>query len=161
MSSRTRSDAAFFSGVSLPIMSVFTGPAAGNIDIIVSDWNLTRASESSGWNTPHAPSHGSERSSIFKPRSSRPSTYVCIQSLRDEMSESKSPSKSPASSVNSPSDISSARLALKSSSPSPSSMRRIGTPSILSSTDSGSSISISISSGSSISAASSIPMGAW
>ena len=32
----------------IPIISVLTGPAAGNVDIIVSAWNLTNDSASSG-----------------------------------------------------------------------------------------------------------------
>jgi len=36
-------------GVILPIICVFTGPAAGNVSIMVSAWNLTNASANNGW----------------------------------------------------------------------------------------------------------------
>ena len=137
---------------------VFTGPAAGNVSTIASDWNRTTASVSIGWNTPHAPFHGSVCSERFKPSSFRPLTYASIQSLRLAMSSSKSPSKSAASSDNVPSSMNSARLASNSSPDSSSGSISISKPSIPTLTASGSSISISISG--SASAASLTPSGA-
>ena len=49
MSSTTRSIASFFSDVSLPTISPLTGPAAGKVSMMVSDWNLMTASAKTGW----------------------------------------------------------------------------------------------------------------
>ena len=118
MSSRTRSAASSFSLVCLPMICVLTGPAAGKVSMIVSAWNFTSVSVSRGWNTLHAPGQGSVLSSSFRPSSSSPSTYVSNQSLRELASDSYSPIKSPAISDITFSSKNSARLALKSSSPS-------------------------------------------
>ena len=144
MSSRTRSAASSFSLSIAPMISVLTGPAAGNVSMIVSDWNLMAASVSTVENTPQAPVHGSVRSSYFMPRTSRPLTYISTQSLRLAMSASNSPSRSSASLLSSPSSMYSAKLAPKSSPVSSSGMRSISTPSTPIFTPSGSSISISI-----------------
>ena len=158
MSARTRSDASSFSGVSLPMITVFTGPAAGNVSVIPSLWNRTTDSVSIGWNTPQAPSHGSVRSSYLSPSSFRPSTYVCIHSLRSLMSLSKSATSSSPSDCITLSSMYSARFASKLSSPVlGSGVRLISMSPMPIVTASGSSISISTSG--SISRASS-PMGA-
>ena len=157
MSSRTRVDASSFSGVSLPRICVFTGPAAGNVSMMPSLWKRTTDSVNMGWNTPQAPCHGSVRSSYFKPRSFRPSTYVCIHSLRSPMSFVNSLTSSLPKDSSALVSMYSARLASKSSSESSGAGARsisISPKPIL--TDSGSSISISIGSISS----SSIPRGA-
>jgi len=137
---------------------VRTGPAAGNISVMVSDWNLTTASVIMGWNTPDAPDQGSVRSSYWSPSSFKPSVYAFSQSLRELLSLSMSPDRSPASDCSAPSSISSAKLLLKSSVPSPGSIE-MSKPSMWILTASGSTISISIALSSC--ASSSIPLGAW
>ena len=144
MSSSTRTADSFFCGVSRPIIFVFTGPLAGKVSMMVSDWNRTTASVIIGWNTPHAPSQGSVLSSNFKPSSVIPSLYICSQSLREARSLLMSSAKSPAKLCITPSSSTSARFSLKSSSPSLR-ISRISSPSTLSFTASGSSISISMS----------------
>ena len=160
ISSWTRAAASFLPEVSLPIIFVLTGPIDGNVAIIVSAWNLTNASLSSGWCTPHAPSQGSVRSSIFMPSSSKPSVYVVIQSLREATSSSKSDSKSAAIDESSPSSSRSAKFSSNSSSVSPLGSKSISIPPIAICSDSGSSISISMS-GSSPPSKDSSPSGAW
>ena len=143
MSSLTRSAASFFSVVSLPIIFVLTGPAAGKVSMIVSDWNLTSASERRGCVTPQAPAQGSVRSSSFIPKRSRPSTYVCIQSLRLDRSSSYSSINSLASEDNTDSGSSSAKFISNSSSGASSGSISSSNPSVRNVTSSGSSISIS------------------
>ena len=158
MSSATRIDASFFSGVSLPTIFVLTGPAAGKVSIIVSDWNLTALSIKSGWKTPHAPGHGSVLSSYRMPRILSPLTYVSSQSLRLERSCSYCPMSSEARLCNSLSFIKSARLASKSSARGRDFSNSTTTPSIPIRTSSGSTISISI--GSISAAIAAMPWGA-
>ena len=74
MSSCTLLAASVFSGVSLPRILVRTGPAAGNVSLIVSAWNRIAASASTVLNTPQAFSHGSVRSSYLNPSTSKPLT---------------------------------------------------------------------------------------
>ena len=160
MSSSTLDATSFISGVSLPMSLLRTGPWAGNVSVIVSAWKRTTASVIMGWNTPHAPFQGSVRSSICKPSSFRPSTYVFSQSLRPFLSLSMSDTKSPASDCKAPSFMYSAKLSSKPSSPSSSpGVRVISTPSMPIVTSSGSTISIS--SGDSCSPSASMPMGCW
>ena len=140
MSSRTRSAAFSFSGVSLPIICVLTGPCAGNVSRIVSDWNRTAASVSTVENTPQAPAHGSVRSSYFMPSTSRPLTNISVQSLREAMSASTISMMSLLILPSSSSSISSAKFLLKSESPS--SLPPISTSTLIS-TSSGRPISIS------------------
>ena len=165
MSSLTRTAASSFSLVTAPIISVLTGPADGKVSIIVSLWNRTAASVNNVEYTPHAPFHGSVRSSYFMPSTSRPLTYICAHSWRLLISVSTCSHSSEANCSSSLSLICSARLAangtpLKSSS---SGIRSIVIPSIPISISSGSPISISITgaSPSSISSSSSVsPSGA-
>ena len=164
MSALTRVAASSFSLVSSPRIFVFTGPAAGKVSDIVSAWNRIAASASTVENTPHAPSHGSVRSSYLKPSTSRPLTNVSAQSLRLSMSDCTCPMRSSDKDDRSLSSIISARLA-------PNSVKSASVPGIMvisippsdSVTASGSMISIS-SSGTSISSksvsSSSIPSGA-
>ena len=157
MSSRTRTDASSTSGVSLPMMTVFTGPIAGNVSVMPSDWKRTTLSVSIGWNTPHAPCQGSVLSSYLRPSNFKPSTYVCIQSLRSLMSLPKSSTKSSPSDCKSDSSMNSAKFASNSSSVSASGRRTISMPSAPILTSSGFSISISKSG----SASADKPCGAW
>lgn len=113
MSSRTRSAASSLSLSASPIISVLTGPAAGNVSMIVSDWNRMAASVSTVLYTPQAPAHGSVRSSYFIPRTSRPLTYIFTQSSREVMSASTSSSISEAMACRSFSSMCSARFASK------------------------------------------------
>ena len=145
MSSSTRVAASFFSGVSRPMICVRTGPLAGKVSMMVSDWKRTTASVIIGWNTPQAPSQGSVRSSNFKPKSVMPSLYIFSQSEREPMSLSISSDRSLASDCKTPSSRISARFSSKSASSSPFSILRTSSPSMLSFIDSGSSISISMS----------------
>ena len=144
-SSATRSAASSFSFVCLPTILVFTGPAAGKLSVIVSLWKRITASVIMGWNTPQAPGQGSERSSYFKPSNCKPSLSIISQSLRESRSLRTSPAKSLTRSCSSRSSISSARLAPKSSLPSSPGSISISKPPTPILTDSGSSISISIS----------------
>ena len=111
MSTRTRSAASSLSLSIAPIISVFTGPAAGKVSMIASDWKRIAASASSVENTPHEPLHGSVRSSYRSPSTSKPLTNVSAQSLRLLMSEVTISSRSSASEASALSSISSARLA--------------------------------------------------
>ena len=72
MSSRTRSAASSLRRSIAPTILVFTGPRAGNVSVIISDWNRIAASLSSDEYTPHAPDQGSVRSSYFIPSTSSP-----------------------------------------------------------------------------------------
>ena len=125
--------------------------------MIPSLWNRTTDSVNMGWNTPQAPCHGSVRSSYLRPKSFRPSTYVCIHSLRSPISLVNSPTNSLPNDSNSLEPMYSARFASKSSSLSlGAGARSISISPMPIFTLSGSSISISIGSISS----SSIPRGA-
>ena len=148
MSFLTRSAASSFSLLTLPRIFVLTGPAAGNVSLMVSAWNRIAASASTVEYTPQASSHGSVRSSYLKPSTSRPLTNVSAQSLRDTMSASNNSINSLASEFSLPSPMCSARLTSKSDSP-PSSIS--ASPMMISAPPSGSmlttdssSISISI-----------------
>ena len=88
MSALTRSAASSFSLVSSPKIFVFTGPAEGNVSLIVSAWNRIAASANTVEYTPQAPSQGSVRSSYLKPSTSKPLTKVSAHSLRLSMSDS-------------------------------------------------------------------------
>ena len=146
MSSSTRVAASFFSGVSRPIICVRTGPFAGKVSMMVSDWKRTTASVIIGWNTPQAPSQGSVLSSNFKPNKTIPSLYIFSQSEREPMSLSISSDKSLARLSKTPPSKTSAKFSSKSmSSSSPFSIDSISSPSILTFSASGSSTSISIS----------------
>ena len=112
MSALTRAAASSFSFVSSPSTLILTGPAAGNVSLIVSAWNLIAASASTVEYTPQAPSQGSVRSSYLNPRTSNPLTNVSAQSLRLSKSLSTKSMRSSASIDNSSSSISSAMLAL-------------------------------------------------
>ena len=158
ISVRTRSAASSFSSVSLPSILVLTGPAAGNVSDIASAWNRIAASASTVEYTPHAPSHGSVRSSYLNPRTSRPSTYVSAHSLRLCTSPSISSIIPNDILANSSSSSFSARLSSNLESSSSSGMSDISTLPSLSVTSLGSTISISNISASGKS--SSIPNGA-
>ena len=130
MSVRTRSAASSFSLVTLPRIFVLTGPAAGNVSLIVSAWKRIAASARTVEYTPHASSHGSVRSSYLKPSTSIPLTNVSAHSLREPMSVSISSTKSPDKSCKTPSSSSSARFSPNSPSSSSSSLgpKLISTP---------------------------------
>ena len=118
MSSLTRLAASSFSLVTLPMILVLTGPAGGNVSLIVSAWKRIAASANTVEYTPHASSQGSVRSSYLKPSTSRPLTNVSDHSLRDAVSVSTNSVRSPASVASVPSSMYSAKLSLNSSSPS-------------------------------------------
>ena len=113
MSAFTRFADSSLSLSSRPITLTFTGPAAGNVSDIVSAWKRIAASARTVEYTPHAPSHGSVRSSYLKPSTSRPLTNVSAQSLRLSMSADTKPTRSSANSFRSDSSIPSARFASK------------------------------------------------
>ena len=127
--------------------------------MIVSLWNRTAASVRTVENTPQAPFQGSVLSSYFIPKTSRPRTYISVQSLRLLMSASTISMMSLEILASSPSSISSARLASNSTSLTSSGIRSMTTPSIPIFKPSGFSISISTS-GPSMGANASKPSGA-
>ena len=90
---------------------VLTGPAAGNVSLMASAWKRIAASASTVEYTPHAPSHGSTRSSCLNPSTSSPRTNVSAQSLRLFISACTNPSSSLPSSSNCPASRYSAKLA--------------------------------------------------
>ena len=148
MSFLTRSAASSFSFEVLPRIFVLTGPAAGNVSLMVSAWNLIAASANTVEYTPQASSHGSVRSSYLKPSTSRPLTNVSAQSLRATMSASNNSIRSLDRECSTPSSICSARLASKSESSSTS----VASPMMISAPPSGSMLTVeSVSSSISIS----------
>ena len=159
MSNSTRTAASCFCKVCLPKILVRTGPCAGKVSVIVSDWKRTTASVIIGWNTPDAPFHGSVRSSYWRPNSFKPSVYAFSQSLREFLSFSMSPAKSPARVSKADWSISSAKLSLNVSSSSSPGRMDIAKPGPSMLTSSGSMISISTAS--SCSPNSSMPWGCW
>ena len=80
---------------------------------MVSAWKRMAASASTVEYTPHAPSHGSTRSSYWNPRTSNPFTNVSAQSLRLDMSASTAPIRSLEILLKTSSSKTSARLASK------------------------------------------------
>ena len=161
MSALTRTAASSFSFVSSPNILVLTGPAEGNVSLIVSAWNRIAASANTVEYTPQAPSHGSVRSSYLKPNTSRPLTNVSAQSFRLSTSESTAPMISSARELSSPSSIPSARLPSNGISSSTSASGTIVISILPSSNVTLSGFTISISSSEVSISASSIPTGAW
>ena len=111
---------------------------------MASAWNRMAASARTVELTPHAPSHGSIRSSYLKPSTSRPLTKVSAQSLRASISVSIWPTRSLESSFSCDSSRTSDKFI-------PNSVKSISSPGIMvismlpsaKVTDSGSTISIS------------------
>ena len=115
MSSLTRAAASSLRRSIAPMISVLTGPCEGKVSVIVSLWKRIAASVSTVEKTPQAPFQGSVLSSYFIPNTSRPLTYVSVQSLRELMSASTYSMSSDARLPNSLSSMSSAKFLLNSS----------------------------------------------
>ena len=77
-----------FSRVCLPSICALTGPLGGNNSCDAFDWNLTADSIKRGCTAVHAPSKGSDASSILSPYKSKPRSNIDSHSLREDLSDS-------------------------------------------------------------------------